>query len=151
MSGYHLIPFSRRIWMGNIWKRRTSIFQYCRKAFLLFTEANCLFTNNLSSSNPAIKPPIWAAYATPPVSSPSAPILLINWNRNHKPTAIKAGTEKMPNRNQTWTRRPGCCNIYPPMTPDIAPEAPRLGMYTLWLENAVNNTWQSAAMMPHKR
>ncbi len=104
---------------------------YHRNRLINGSFATTLFTGskNLISKNPAIKPPICAAYATPPLSSPpSIPMPLITWNAFHKPNASKAGMDTMYHSTIACTFRVGYNNRYPPKTPEMAPEAPRLGI-----------------------
>jgi hypothetical protein len=49
------------------------------------------------------------------------------WKRNHTPTTTTAGTFAIIRRSRTRTLRRGKSMRYAPRTPEIAPDAPRLG------------------------
>ena len=70
---------------------------------------------------------------------------------NHSPTTIKDGSDTINHNIHTCTPRVGNNSIYPPSTPAMAPEAPRLGVTRLWLKYKVLNTWHNPAIMPHSR
>ena len=72
-------------------------------------EAGRPAAKSFTSASPAMKPPMCAAYATPPSCAPppSMPSPLTNWNRNQSPSATYAGTVVNMRKMMTWTRLRG--------------------------------------------
>ena len=62
-----------------------------------------------------------------------------------------AGISVVPLPISMRTRRPGRGAVQPPSTPEMAPDAPRLGTSMLPPVAAVANTWASEARTPQTR
>ena len=69
-------------------------------------------------------------------------------NPIHNPRVIKAGTliKKAIIKTRTWFF--GNIRRYPPNIPDMAPDAPRLGIKRSLPRTEDANTWQSVAIIP---
>src|SRR5581483_3939322 len=105
---------------------------------------------------PAIKPPMWAKYATPS-PPPNGP----NWPNNPKSTCmpnqngmyISTGMRTVVMKNAAIIVKMlalGYITRYAPSTPEIAPDAPTAGMLPSPAETAIA-LCKSAAAMPHPR
>ena len=100
---------------------------------------------------PAIKPPICANHATPPVVlKPKLPRPFVSWLKNQNPNTINAGilkvVKKIIIKAKTCTLAFGNRIIYIPKTPAIAPEAPTIGM----VEPGLINSCDIVAATPHR-
>ena len=72
---------------------------------------------------------MWAAYAIPLASlPPKYPVPFASCNNIHDPNTTNAGNLINKKTIKTVILLVGKSNKYPPITPDIAPEAPRLGI-----------------------
>ena len=95
---------------------------------------------------PIKNPPMCAHHATPPeATAPNAPIPSRHCSTNQYPKTKKAGTGTKNTKNSIKTRARGNNTAYAPITPLIAPLAPRAGRE----ECRLNNEWISPDPIPH--
>ena len=96
---------------------------------------------------PEAKPPMWAAYATPPAFR-SLPLKLINWIMIQKPSTKIARIfiilKKIINQKKTLILAFGNKTTYAPNKPAMAPDAPTIGIVDVGSKNA----WDNAAHAP---
>ena len=76
-----------------------------------------------------------------------APNPLMNWSTAHMPIATTAGTGTRNRNRKTMTRFVGNMTRYAPSTPEMAPDAPRVGM----IESGSVRICAKLAMMPTTR